>query len=88
MHQPIAEQHLWLCQVLRGHYGYYGYYGVPHNYPALSAFLQAVRRIWYHVLRHRSQKARCLTWDRFKALVLRYTLPTPTITRPWAERPA
>lgn len=85
MHQPIAEQHLWLCQVLRGHYGYYG---VPHNYPALSAFLQAVRRIWYHVLRHRSQKARCLTWDRFKALVLRYTLPTPKITRPWAERPA
>lgn len=85
LHRPVSEQHLWFCQVLRGHYGYYG---VPHNYPALSAFLQAVRRIWYHALRHRSQQARCLTWDRFKALVLRYPLPPPKITRPWVVRPA
>jgi group II intron reverse transcriptase/maturase len=80
MHSPLAAQHRWLSSVLRGHYGYYG---VPHNYPALSAFHQEVRRIWYRALRGRSQKAKCLTWDAFKAMLRRFPLPLPRITQPW-----
>jgi RNA-directed DNA polymerase len=85
MHSPLAEQHRWLSSVLRGHYGYYG---VPHNYPALSAFHQEVRRIWYHALRRRSQKAKCLNWNAFKALLTRFPLPLPRITHPWTPATA
>lgn len=85
MHAPLAEQHGWFSSVLRGHYGYYG---VPHNHRSLSAFYQEVRRIWYRALRRRSQKARHLTWERFKALLERFPLPLPRITHPWAVAPA
>ena len=74
IHAPLAEQQRWFASVLRGHYGYYG---VPHYYPALSAFHQEVRRIWFRALRRRSQKARRLTWERFKALLQRFPLPAP-----------
>ena len=85
IHAPLAEQQRWFASVLRGHYGYYG---VPHNYPALSAFHQEVRRIWFRALRRRSQKARRLTWERFKALLQRFPLPLPRITHPWAPSQA
>ena len=85
MHAPLAEQHRWLSAVLRGHYGYYG---VSHNYPALSAFHQEVRRIWRRCLRRRSQKARRMDWDRFRAVLERFPLPEPRITHPWTERVA
>lgn len=51
--------------------GHCGYYGVSHNFPALSAFHQAVRCIWRRCLRRRSQKARRMDWDRFKAVLTR-----------------
>jgi RNA-directed DNA polymerase len=86
MHAPLAEQHRWLSSVLRGHYGYYG---VPHNYyPALNAFHQEVRRIWRRALRRRSQKAKRLHWDRFKAMLERFPLPLPPITHPWTAATA
>ena len=34
MHAPVAEQHRWLCQVLRGHYAYYG---LPGNFQVLNS---------------------------------------------------
>ena len=37
------EQHRWYVRVLLGHYCYYG---TPHNYPAMSNFLQDIRRMW------------------------------------------
>ena len=80
LHAPLAEQHRLLSSVLRGHYGYYG---MPHNYPALSAFHQEVRRLWFRTLRRRSQKARRLNWDAFKAIVVHFPLPLPRITHPW-----
>lgn len=80
MHAPLAEQHRWYSSVLRGHYGYYG---VSHNFPALSAFHGEVRRIWLRCLRRRGQKARCLNWDRFRAMLERFPLPDPKITHPW-----
>jgi RNA-directed DNA polymerase len=81
MHAPMAEQQRWYASILRGHYGYYG---LPNNSPALSAFHQEVRCIWFRCLRQRSQKARGLIWDRFKAMLVRFPLPLPRITHPWA----
>jgi len=85
MHAPLAEQYRWYASVLRGHYGYYGR---PHNYPALSAFRQQVRRIWFRCLRRRSQKSRRMGWPEFEALIARFPLPRPRITHPWAARTA
>jgi RNA-directed DNA polymerase len=85
MHMPLAEQHRWYASVLRGHYGYYG---LPNNFRALSAFHQEARRIWFRCLRRRSQKARSLGWDKFKAMLERFPLPPPRITQPWTARPA
>jgi len=85
MHAPMAEQQRWYASILRGHYAYYG---LPNNSRALSAFHQEVRRIWFRCLRQRSQKARNLTWDRFKAMLERFPLPLPRITHPWAARTA
>jgi group II intron reverse transcriptase/maturase len=85
MHAPLAAQHRWYASILRGHYGYYG---VPNNIRALNAFHQEIRRIWFRSLRRRSQKARRLTWEKFKTLLERFPLPQPHITHPWAARAA
>ena len=85
MHKPLAEQHRWYASILRGHYGYYG---LPHNFRALSAFRQEVRRTWFRCLRKRSQKARKLTWAAFTAMLERFPLPLPRITHPWTARTA
>ncbi len=82
MHAQLATQHEWLAAVLRGHYGYYGR---PHNYPALNGFYREVRRIWLLCLRRRSQKSRCIRWPEFETLTARFRLPTPRITRTWAQ---
>ena len=39
------------------------------RFRALSAFHQEIRCNWFRCLRQRSQKARNLTWDRFKAMI-------------------
>ena len=75
MHTPVADQHRWLSQVLRGHYVYYG---LPSNFRALNAFYQEVRRLWFRTLRRRSQRR--MTWAKFSALLQQYPLPTPRIT--------
>ena len=85
MHTPLATQHRWYASVLRGHYGYYGR---PHNFPALSGFLQQVRHIWLCCLRRRSQKSRRMSWEDFETLTKRFPLPQPRITRPWTPRAA
>ena len=75
MHAPVAEQHRWLCHVLRG---YYTYYGLPSNFRSLNAFYQGVRRLWFRALRRRSQRR--MTWLKFGAMLQRFPLPTPRIT--------
>ena len=82
MHAPLATQHEWFAAVLRGHYGYYGR---PHNYPALNGFYREVRRTWLRCLRRRSQKSRRMGWPEFETLTARFRLPTPRITRTWAQ---
>ncbi|BCH26951.1 hypothetical protein MesoLjLb_67360 [Mesorhizobium sp. L-8-3] len=79
MHAPLATQHEWFAAVLRGHYGR------PHNYPSLNGFYREVRRTWLRCLRRRSQKSRRMAWPEFETLTARLRLPTPRITRTWAQ---
>jgi len=79
MHRPVAEQHQWLSQVLRGHYAYFG---LPCNLPALKSFGHEVKRIWFRALRRRSRKTR-VNWQRFSDLLAQFPLPEPHITHPW-----
>ena len=82
-HTPIADQHTWLSQVLRGHSASYG---LPSHFRLLMAFYEQLRDLWYRALRRRSQRG--LTWDRFNALLERFPLPSPRITHPVRPRPA
>ena len=77
MHAPLSAQHRWLCSVLRGHYRYYG---LPTNWPSMNGFCEEVRRGWYRALRRQSQRR--LTWTRFRQLLERFPLPTPSIAHP------
>ena len=77
MHAPVSVQHRWLCSVLRGHYRYYG---LPSNWHPMNGFYQELRRGWYRALRRRSQRR--LTWSRFRQLLERFPLPSPSITHP------
>ena len=77
MHWLMGEQQRWLVAVLRGHYTYYG---VPTNFRSLSIFAYEVRKLWFKVLRRRSQKSQ-MTWSRFNDLLKVFPLPTPRLSR-------
>jgi hypothetical protein len=53
--------------------------------PALNGFYREVRRTWLRCLRRRSQKSRRMGWPEFETLTARFRLPTPHITRTWAQ---
>ena len=78
MHAPVPEQGEYLRSVVRGHLRYYG---VPRNSRALSAFRQAVGRLWWQVLRRRSQR-RHLPWQKMIRYIQRY-LPPARICHPY-----
>ena len=78
LHLPIPEQGTYLRAVVVGHLRYYG---VPMNGPALSAFRAAVGRLWWRVLRRRSQRHR-LPWHRMWRYINRW-LPTVRIYHPY-----
>jgi group II intron reverse transcriptase/maturase len=78
MHDPIPEQGAFLAAVVRGHARYYG---VPMNRWAITAFRQAVGRLWFRTLRRRSQKHR-LAWIRMSRLI-RLCLPPARICHPY-----
>ena len=78
-HDPVPEQHKWLCSVLRGHYRYYA---VPTNSRALASFRHAVRWTWHRWLQRRSQRA-AWTTEQQRAFDERFPLPRPTILHPW-----
>jgi RNA-directed DNA polymerase len=79
MHDPVPEQGEWLRAVVQGHLNYYS---VPGNKQATDAFRTQVMRGWLYALRRRSEKARSLTWERFKRLV-RTWLPTSKVKHPY-----
>ncbi len=80
-HQPVAEQHRWLCSVLQGHYRYYG---VPTNERALSCFRKAVKAMWNRSLERRGQRRRW-TVRRSRRHERRFPLPQPRIHHPWPD---
>jgi group II intron reverse transcriptase/maturase len=82
MHQPLRQQGEWVAAVLRGHYHHYG---VPLNSKALESFAYKVKRHWHRTLRRRSQKARTLSWEKFKRVVARWT-PAAHICHPYPEQ--
>jgi RNA-directed DNA polymerase len=78
MHDLVPEQGAYLRSVVGG---YIRYYGVPMNNASLSAFRKEVGRLWFKVLRRRSQK-HSLVWDRMKRLVDRW-LPLVRVCHPY-----
>jgi group II intron reverse transcriptase/maturase len=81
-HWRVAEQHVWLSQVLTGHYRYYG---VPTNSRALRQFQREVTWIWHQSLQRRSQRGRW-TQQRRAAFEQRFPLPLPRIHHPWPTK--
>jgi len=65
MHDPIPEVGKYLCSVVLGHVRYYG---VPMIGPAIGMFRLAVGRVWWLVLRRRSQ-GNHLPWCRMRPLL-------------------
>jgi group II intron reverse transcriptase/maturase len=81
-HIPVPEQGKWVRTVVQGHLNYYA---VPGNKQALETFRTQTARNWLHALRRRSQKARNLTWERFKNLVATW-IPTARILHPYPNQ--
>ena len=77
MHLPVPEVGGYLRSVVLGHVRYYG---VPMNYESISAFHWRVGRLWWRVLRRRSQNNR-LTWERMGRYI-RQWLPPVHICHP------
>jgi group II intron reverse transcriptase/maturase len=80
LHHPVPVVGKWLRVVLLGHYRYYG---VPGNSRKLQSFNFHVSRLWYKVLRRRSQR-HCLNWERMNRLIDRW-LPRPRICHPYPD---
>ena len=78
MHMPIGEQGAYLRAVLAGHFRYFG---VPMNGPALSSFYSVVGRLWWRILRRRSQKHH-LPWRRMRRHIQRW-FPSVRICHPY-----
>ena len=75
-HEAVRDQHAALTRRIVGHFNYFGVNG---NIRSLKLLVRKVERIWLKWLQRRSQRTR-LTWDRFKATILRaLPLPKPTI---------
>lgn len=64
-HSPVAEQGKWLRSVVQG---YFNYFAVPGTAEPLNSFRTQIRKHWIYALRHRSHKARKLTWKKMAKL--------------------
>lgn len=78
MHEPIPEVGRYLRSVVLGHMRHYA---VPMNARSVSMFRIAVGRIWWRVLRRRSQRAH-LPWGRMERRVACW-LPHVRICHPY-----
>ena len=81
MHDAVAEVGGWLRSVVRG---WFNYHAIPGNSACLDQFRTQVQRLWQRVLRNRSQKGDCWTWDRMRRLIQRW-LPKAQILHPYPE---
>ena len=71
MHFPVPEVGKYLRSVILGHIRYYG---VPMNTECIRAFRWAIGRLWWQVLRRRSQNNR-LSWERMERYIKRWFPP-------------
>jgi hypothetical protein len=78
MHWSIPDVGKWLKSVITGHCRYYG---VPWNGKSLTRFRSEITRMWFRILRRRSQKSR-VTWERMNRLAKKW-LPMPFICHPY-----
>ena len=79
MHEPVADVGAWLQKVVNG---YYRYHAVPGNIGRLSVFGQRLRRLWWLILRRRSQRP--MPWDRVTRIFPRW-IPAPRVLHPYPE---
>ena len=75
-HEPVKEQHASLKSRLQGHINYFGVNGNAAN---LVELVKHSTHAWLKWLRRRSNKARRLTWERFKDLLRDFPLPEPKV---------
>jgi len=78
MHQPLAEVGKWLKSVVRG---YFNYHAVPGNIASLRNLRFEVSKLWWKVIRRRSQRSR-ITWELMDQLVAQW-FPLPKILHPY-----
>lgn len=78
MHWSIPDVGKWLKSVIIGHCRYYG---VPWNGKSLTRFRSEITRMWFRILRRRSQKHR-ITWKRMNRIAKKW-LPNPFICHPY-----
>ena len=71
MHLPVPEVGSYLRSVIRGHVQYYG---VPLNTESIRAFRWLVGKLWWRILRRRSQNNR-LSWERMERYIDRWFPP-------------
>lgn len=81
-HKPVKEQGRWLRSVVQGHYNYYA---VPGNREALDTIRTQIGHAWLRALRRRSQKGRCLTWERMQRQMMKW-IPTARVLHPYPNQ--
>jgi RNA-directed DNA polymerase len=79
MHEPVADVGAWLRKVVTG---YYRYHAVPGNIDRLSVFGQRLRRLWWLILRGRSQRP--LPWDPVNRIFPLW-IPAARVSHPYLE---
>jgi len=77
MHEPVAGVGAWLQKVVTG---YYRYHAVPGNIDRLSVFGQRLRRLWWLILRRRSQPP--MPWDQATRIFPPW-IPAPRVLHPY-----
>jgi RNA-directed DNA polymerase len=81
IHADVTKVGAWLQSVYRG---WCQYYAVPNNYQRLQQFREAIQKMWFRVLRRRSQRGRRLNWKKFSKIGKRW-LPAPKILQPYPD---
>ncbi len=82
MHDSVDQVGKWLRAVVQG---WFNYHAVPGNSRCLDQFRTQVGRLWFRVIRRRSQKARGWTWEDMSRLLRRW-IPPARILHPYPNQ--